>query len=158
MAAANENWQRWVFASLFDAIKTDLDAASVEHHFHLSRKSRTPSWEAATSKAEILVNGPRTRRVSPTRHLVYVDLFAVVTTKMNDANNYGHEDTVGEIVKAFDKCFTVMDYGDTGLVQVGILQLRDDVEGIDVTDLAPAEEDISFHSTILSRYHGRFDQ
>lgn len=154
--AANEKWQRWTYASLFDALKTDLDAVSIETHFTSSRKSRTNSWEAAKTKAEITISGPSTRRVSPTQHIGYVDVFAVVTTTLDDANNYGHADAVGQIVKALDKCFVIKDYGDTGLIDVTVLQLRNEAEGIDVNDLAPAAVDTQTHSTILARYEGRF--
>ncbi len=154
---ANENWQRWTYATYAKSILADIAAAATPFPVvvEIFNTKRTAAWEAATTKAEVTVSGPSAKRTSPTRHKVFVDVFAVVSTKIS-TNNYGHLDAVGELVKAFDKCFLVKDYGDTGLVNVGTLNLTEEAEGIDTTHVKPAKEDTQIHSTILARYKGDF--
>jgi len=152
--AANPKWQRYVYATISKSLLAALAATPLVIEF-LNPK-RTPTWEDAATKAEVTISGPRTSRVSPNRYRVFVDIFVVVTSDAGNSNA-GHLDAVGTIVQALDKCFLVKDYGDTGLVDVGQLQLRsEDDEGIDVTHLKPTQEDTQIHSTILARYDGRF--
>lgn len=154
----NENWHRWTYATFQKSLLTDAAAAlpAIPLVVEFGNSKRTPTWEDATTKAEVTITGPRTKSTSPTRVLAWVDVFIVVTTNIT-ANNSGHLDAVGVLVKALDKCFQVKDYGDTGLLDIGIFQPRDDdAEGINATHLKPTQEDTQIHSTILARYDGRF--
>jgi len=158
--AANSNWQRWTYATYTKSLLADVPSTPMSIEFF--NPKRTPAGENATTNAEVTISGPRTRRLSPHSHVVFVDVFVVVTSNIQ-SNNYGHLTVVGNFEVALEKCFAVMDYGseigDTGLVEVGLLRLRsvtEDAEGIDVTHLKPAKDDTQIHTTLLARYSGRF--
>lgn len=118
--------------------------------------TRPPAWEEATTKAEFTISGPHSNQKSPKLHRLFVDVFVVLTSEISN-NNYPHTDRAGDIAAALDKCFLVMDYGDTGLIEVGELARRKgEGEDVFVTHLRPSQDDTQLHSTILARYVGQF--
>jgi hypothetical protein len=156
--AANPKWARWIAATYIKSIRADLAAATppLPVVFDLGPK-RPPKWENADRKAEVTISGPMLRRVSPTRYLVFVNAFVVLTSNLTK-DNYDHAEACGVVQNALMKCFTVMDYGDTNICEIGILRPRKGgaEETTPIEHLRPSEEDTQLHSTISARYEGRF--
>lgn len=154
MGAVNPSWHRWVFASVAKHLHVAIDP-SVELVVEFLDK-RSVAWTGATTKAEATISGPATKEISPGLHRIWVDIFVKVTTNMG-ANNYPHLDAVGTVAEALDNCIICKDYGETGLVEIGILHNRPESgETVKVTNLTPTEKDTQIHSTISARFLGYF--
>jgi hypothetical protein len=117
---------------------------------------RNAAWKSAVSKAEVTISGPATKEVSSGLHRIWLDVFVTLTSDRSD-NDYDHIGYAGAIANALDQCISVMDYGDTGLVELCIIRpIKDNAETIDVTHIKPSDTDDQIFSTVHARYFGLF--
>ena len=80
-------------------------------------------------------------------------------TSDKTVDNYTHVDAVGDIANAFDQCITVMDYGTTGLVEIGLLQKKlGDDQFVAPDHIKPKDTDDRLHSTVDVTFEGRFKE
>jgi hypothetical protein len=154
--AINEKWARWIFASvtkhLTDQAALDSDELVVEF-----ANTRTDSWKAAASQFEMTVNGPSILERSSGSFFVVVNVFGIVSSLR--ANGYDHIEAVGRGQKWLNQCIRVLDYGDTGAIELCTLTVASGSDGIIETEnLKPAQTDDRLHSTVNVQYTARFKQ
>jgi predicted Zn-dependent protease len=83
-------------------------------------------------------------------------VFVIVSSDIT-SNNYDHVDVVGDVANALDQCITVMDYGATGLEEIGLLRTAKGAdEFVAPTNLKPKQTDDRLHSTADVTLEGRF--
>lgn len=152
--AINEKWARWTFASvtkhLLDAAAADTDELVVEF-----ANTRTPDWEAAESQFEATVNGPSVLERSRDSYLIQVQVFMIVSSLR--ANGYDHIEAVGRAQKWLNQCIRVLDYGDTGAIELCTLNVVSGADGtLETINLKPTQTDDRLHSTVSVSYSARF--
>lgn len=150
----NPKWARWTFASvtkhLIDSATTDSDQIVVE-----MANKRTPAWEAAASQFEATVTGPSILERSRGSYLISVNAFMIVSSLR--ANGYDHIEAVGRSQKWLNQCIRVLDYGDTGAVELCTLKVVSGTDGtLETINIKPAQTDDRLHSTISVAYNARF--
>lgn len=150
----NEKWARWAFASvtkhLIDAATADSDQIVVEF-----ANTRTPTWEAAATQFEATVNGPSILERSRDSYLMTVQVFMIVSSLRK--SGYNHIEAVGRSQKWLNQCIRVLDYGDTGAIELCTLDLVSGTEGsLETINLKPAQTDDRLHSTVNASYSARF--
>jgi hypothetical protein len=156
MGAVNPRWHRWIFASIAKHLHAAADGQSLPLVVEMLDK-RDEAWKTAVHKTEATISGPATRGVGGEFEVV-VDVTIILTSDLTD-NDYDHLDYAGEMASALDQCILVMDYGATGLVEIGKLKPSTDPgEAIRVTNLKPAEKDTQLHSVITARLSGYFEE
>lgn len=153
----NENWNRWVFASIAKHLHDAATLADIPLVIHTLDK-QSADWKAATTNAEVTIIGPSFRPGTLSTR-VRVGVFVIVSSHLT-TNNYGHIDAVGAIATSLHKCIDVKDFGtgigDTGLLEIGVLnRARGDTE-VGVVNLAPLSKDTKIHSTISASFSSRF--
>lgn len=151
----NENWNRWVFASIAKHLHDDSTLADIPLVIHTLDK-QSADWKAATTNAEVTIIGP-SFRMGTLSTRVRVGVFVIVSSHLA-TNNYGHIDAVGAIAASLHRCIDVKDFGigDTGLLEIGVLnRARGDTE-VGVVNLAPLSKDTKIHSTISANFFSRF--
>lgn len=150
--ARNASWDRWVYASIAKHLEAEITSPVV---FDFGGK-RTSAWETADHRVEISIGGFRTRQVGRSAFKVECSVFAIVTSNLT-TNNFTHVDVVGDVANALDQCITVMDYGATGLVEVGLLhRARGGDAFVSPDHIKPKQTDDLLHSTISATLEGRF--
>jgi hypothetical protein len=152
--AINEKWARWAFASvtkhLLDAAEADSDELVVE-----MANTRTPTWEAAASQFEATVSGPSILERSQDSYLITVGVFLIVSSLR--ANGYDHIEAVGRGQKWLNQCIRILDYGDTGAIELATLNVESGADGtLETINLKPTQTDDRLHSTINVQYSARF--
>ena len=150
--ARNANWDRWVYASVAKHLRAAIASEIV---FDFGGK-RTSAWETADHRAEVTIGGFRTQQINRSKFKVECDVFVIVSSDIT-ANNYTHVDVVGDVANALDQCVTVMDFGATGLVEVGLLRgKKGDDQFIAPDHIKPKQTDDRLHSTVNVTLDGRF--
>lgn len=150
--ARNAKWDRWTYASI---VKHLTAAVASPIHFYFGGK-RTDAWESADHRAEVTIGGLRTKQKNRSTYDGELDVFVIVSSDVT-ANNYNHVDVVGDVANALDQCLTVMDWGDTELVEVSILQKKRGNEfDVDPTHIKPKKDDDRLHSTVQVTLEGKF--
>lgn len=148
----NANWDRWVYASIVDHLTTQISSPIV---FDIGGK-RTAAWENANHRAEVTIGGLRTQQINRSKFKVECDVFVIVSSDLT-ANKYTHVDAIGDVANALDQCITVMDYGATGLEEIGPIQRkRGDDQFIASDHIKPKDTDDRLHSTVSVTFEGRF--
>ena len=145
-------WDRWVYASITKSLRDAITSPIVVDF----GGKRTSAWENADHRVEVTIGGLRTQQINRSTFKVECDVFEIVSSDIT-ANNYTHVDVVGDVANALDQCFTVMDYGTTGLVEVGLLRgKKGNNQFVDPDHLKPKNTDQRFHSTVNVTLDGRF--
>lgn len=153
--SVDARWHRWVYASVAKHLHGICTTAGIDLVVEFLDK-RTNTWKTASPRAEALISGPISKEVSNGLHRVWVDVFITLTSNRG-ANDYLHVGHSGTLANALDQCILVRDYGDTGLVDVSVLNpIRDVGQSISVQHVRPSEKDEEIHSTIQSRFYGLF--
>lgn len=157
MAAVNQLWHRWIYASVAKHLHAAATADGLPLIVEFLDK-RGETWEAAASKAEATITGPMTKEVCSGLHRIWVDVFITLTSHLS-SNNYVHIDHAGAMAEALDQCVTCKDYGATGLVTIGFLHPKpEQTETIKVVHLKPMAKDTQIHSTIQAKFLGYFSE
>jgi len=153
--ARNPLWDRWVYASVAKHLTAAITPTPIVFDFG---GRRTTAWENADHRAEVTIGGFRTQKIGRTNFKVECDVFVIVTSDIN-TNNYTHVDAVGDVANALDQCITVMDYGATGLVEIGLLQgKKGDDQFVAPDHIKPKDTDDRLHSTVDVTFEGRFKE
>lgn len=151
----NANWDRWVYASVARHLRAAITPTPIVFDFG---GKRTSAWETADHRAEVTIGGFRTRKINRSTYKVECDVFVTVSSDKT-ANNYSHVDAVGDVANALDSCITVMDYGATGLVPIGLLRTKNGGDEFVAPDhIKPKDTDDRLHSIVDVTFEGRFKQ
>lgn len=151
--ARNPNWDRWTYASIAKHLVAEIATPLV---FDFGGK-RTSAWESSDHRAEVTIGGLRTKKVNRSKSRVECDITVIVSSDIT-ANNYTHVDVVGDVANALDQCITVMDYGATGLLEIGTLQVKNTGNDNSVVPdhIKPKRDDDRLHSTVQVTLKGRY--
>jgi hypothetical protein len=153
--AVDARWHRWVYASIADHLHTICTSAGISLVVEFLDE-RTTAWKTASPRAEAIITGPMSKEVSNGLHRVWVDVFLTLTSNRS-SNDYVHVGHAGTLANALDQCILVKDYGDTGLLDISVLNpIRDSGRTVAVQHVRPSEQDEEIHSTIQSRFYGLF--
>lgn len=116
------------------------------------------AWKAAVTKAQATITGPLVKNRGHGEIDVVVSVFVTVTSDRS-LNDYDHIDATGVMTNALDQCVTVIDYGATGVLEIGqIFPGRADADLIEANHLRPIKTDDQIFSTISARYQGTFTE
>lgn len=155
--SVDNRWHRWVYASIANHLHTVSTGASINLVVEFLDE-RTSSWKTASPRAEAIITGPMSKEISKGLHRMWVDVFLTLTSTRS-SNDYVHIGHSGTLANALDQCVLVKDYGDTGLVDVSVLNpIRDIGRTVAVQHIRPGEQDNEIHSTIQSRFYGLFSE
>lgn len=153
--AVDARWHRWIYASVAKHLHDIAAAASIDLVVELL-DSRTDVWRSASPRAEAVITGPMSKEISNGLHRIWVDVF-ITLTSTRSSNDYVHVGHSGTLANALDQCILVRDYGDTGLLDISVLNpIRDTGQTVNVQHVRPSEKDREIHSTIQSRFYGLF--
>jgi len=153
--AVDARWHRWVYASVANHLHTICTPAGIDLVVEFLDK-RTAAWKTASPRAEAVITGPMSAEISKGLHRIWVDVFLTLTSNRS-ANDYVHVGHSGTLANALDQCVIVRDYGDTGLLEISVLNpIREGGRTVAVQHVRPAEKDEEIHSTIQSRFYGLF--
>lgn len=158
MAPVNSSWHKWVFASLAKHIHDSAVSADLPMVIELI-DTRSDAWKTARQKAEATIIGPSTREVSKGCHAVDVSVVVIVTSQISEG--YTHQEAVGAIANALDRCITVYEYGPDNPSPDIVGILTPDVSAqarVRVTNIKPSQPDNLCHSTIEVGYTGFFTE
>jgi len=152
--AINEKWAKWTHLSvskhLIDQAVADSESIVVEFANQI-----TPSWESAATQFEATIANLNFLERSKDSYLLSVSVFAIISSLRN--NGAEHIEGVGKCQKWLNQCIRVLDYGDTGTVELCTLKVVSGTDGtLDTTNLKPAQTDDRLHSTIAVSYSARF--
>jgi hypothetical protein len=153
--AVDARWHRWVYASIAKHLHAIATTASIDLVVEFLDE-RTAAWQSASPRAEVIITGPMSKEISKGLHRVWVDVFITLTSDRS-SNDYIHIGHSGTLANALDQCILVRDYGDTGVLDVSVLNpIRDLGRTVAVQHVRPSEKDATIHSTIQSRFYGLF--
>lgn len=153
--AVDQRWHRWIYASIAKHLHDIADPIPINLVVEFL-DDRTSAWQAASPRAEAQITGPLSKEISKGFHRLWVDVFLTLTSTRS-TNDYVHVDHSGTLANALDQCILVRDYGDTGLLEISVLEpIRDSGRTIAVQHVRPSEKDREIHSTIQSRFFGLF--
>lgn len=153
----DQRWHRWVYASVADHLHGIFDPIPLPLVVEFLDK-RKDAWKNASPRAEAFISGPMSKEVSNGLHGIWVDVFLTLTSTRGN-NDYVHVDNSGVLANALDQCIIVRDYGDTGNLDISILNpIRDTAQNINVMHVRPSEKDEDIHSTIQTRFYGLFEE
>ena len=125
---SNEDWPRYVFASLADYLKTVAQGESLKVLVE-GLDERTDAIMQATDRAEIRITGPVVREPSHGFYILYVDV-SVLLVSLYQNNAYGMLCYAGAFYDALRDAIPVWNYGNLpgdypdNSVQLGCLILR----------------------------------
>jgi len=153
---AFEDWHGYIFTSVSKFLLEQAEADSVECVVEMANHI-TPEWENAASNVEITLDGPRMFPLSEGAYRAELDAFVIVSSLRSD-NDIDHVRLVGKISDWLDQCVLVLDYGDTGTIEIGQMKPDNGEDGISPINLKPARTDDRLHSTITAAYNGRFNE
>jgi len=146
-------WHRWVYASMAKHLHANSAGINLVVEF-LDERTRT--WETASPRAEAIITGPMSKEISNGLHRIWVDVFVTLTSNRS-TNDYDHVGYSGLLANALDQCVLVKDYGDTGALDISVLNpIRDTNQTVAVQHVRPTEQDNEIHTTIQSRFYGLF--
>lgn len=151
--AVDARWHRWVYASVAKHLHANSAGINLVVEF---LNKRTTAWENASPRAEAVITGPMSKEISSGLHRIWVDVF-ITLTSTRSSDDYDHVGHAGTLANALDQCVLVRDYGDTGLLDISVLNpIRDTGRTVSVQHVRPGQKDREIHSTIQSRYYGLF--
>jgi len=153
--SVDARWHRYIYASVAKHLHDIADPIPIDLVVEFL-DTRTASWQSASPRAEAVITGPMSKEVSKGLHRIWVDVFITLTSDRS-TNDYVHIGHSGTLANALDQCILVRDYGDTGLLDISVLNpIRDDARTVAVQHVTPSEKDEAIHSTIQSRFYGLF--
>jgi hypothetical protein len=155
----NENWPRWMRASMIkwftDIIKGKGVTCYIETNEHVDKDgnyiTKQDRW------AEARFNGPISTPItlSTSHHQVIVNF--LVSTKLDQVNAYAHDATVGIVYSAYANSIPVFKYG-TGKCDdkslLGCFQLEaDDKNAIQVAHFGQLDVDVKITQSIIEAHY-----
>jgi len=153
--AVDARWHRWIYASMADHLHDVATTASIDLVVEFLDE-RTSAWKTASPRAEAIITGPMTKEISKGLHRIWLDVLLTLTSNRS-TNDFVHVGHSGTLANALDQCVIVRDYGDTGLLDVSVLNpIRDTGRTVAVQHVRPGEKDNEIHSIIQSRFYGLF--
>lgn len=105
----NENWPRWIFASVTSHFQSSLSSDGVDNK-NIFVEGQPRAVDRDSEFYEIRVDGPFFTEVSHNCFRVDAETNVLVQTTMDDRNYHVHQTAIGLVVKAFTD-ITVYKYG-----------------------------------------------
>jgi hypothetical protein len=113
MSKPNPHWQRWIVSSIAEYFKTNvatpLNLAYLVEGIH----DRDDSFEHASDRAEVRINGPFTKELAKNCWRIWVDINILVTSNLDGAkkNRYTLDINVGKFHQWMDTCIPIKKFG-----------------------------------------------
>jgi hypothetical protein len=149
MLATNQNWPRWIRASVSTHLKTYAANSPALPLVIEGLDDRPTAFINAPNKAEATIVGPHVRELSQGYFRVQVDVAVVITSELGK-NAFDHADHVGKIQNALDRSIEVREYGNPSPAKVGCLRPRSGKDDAIHADSSKQTDPDKFSSSIVT--------
>jgi len=124
MGSPNQNWDRWIFASVSQHFKDNVaDVFTIKQFVEGQFRDTNKENEFF----EVRVDGPVAREVSKNNWQLVAEINCLISTGFSDKDFHKHRRNVGRVSSGFNHCISVFKYGtdvDDDQTLLGVLHLR----------------------------------
>lgn len=113
MSTPNPHWSRWIVMSIADYFQTNVAIPLSLPYLVEGLDDRDDSFEEASDRSEVRINGPFTQEQSRECWRIWVDVNILVTSNMGGAtkDRYTLEINTGKFHEYADTCIPIFRHG-----------------------------------------------